>query len=59
MAAVMQLEIDPAAKADIDKCETQLARYLSGELDEDVFGSSASTTASTANARAATTRWSG
>lgn len=33
----MQLEIDPAAKADIDKFETQLARYLSGELDEDVF----------------------
>jgi sulfite reductase beta subunit-like hemoprotein len=30
-------EIDPAAIADIDKFETQLSRYLSGELEEDVF----------------------
>ncbi len=29
--------IDPAMVADIRKFETQLARYLSGELDEDVF----------------------
>ena len=31
-------EIDPARPAaDIDKFETQLARYLAGDLDEDVF----------------------
>ena len=30
-------EIDPAARADIDKFERQLARYLAGELEEDVF----------------------
>jgi sulfite reductase (ferredoxin) len=30
-------EIDPAAKADIDKFERQLDLYLKGELDEDVF----------------------
>jgi sulfite reductase beta subunit-like hemoprotein len=29
--------LDPAMVADIRKFETQLARYLSGELDEDVF----------------------
>jgi sulfite reductase (ferredoxin) len=29
--------IDPAAQADIDKFEVQLARYLSGELEEDAF----------------------
>jgi sulfite reductase (ferredoxin) len=33
----MQLEIDPAQLADIEKFEVQLARYLSGELEEDVF----------------------
>lgn len=31
------LSIDAAAAADIAKFETQLARYLAGELDEDVF----------------------
>src|SRR5437773_1489592 len=30
-------EINPAARADIDKFERQLARYLAGELEEDVF----------------------
>ncbi|MBW3668615.1 MAG: nitrite/sulfite reductase, partial [Actinobacteria bacterium] len=30
-------EIDPAALRDIEKFETQLALYLKGELDEDVF----------------------
>jgi sulfite reductase beta subunit-like hemoprotein len=30
-------EIDPAARADIDKFRTQLDLYLNGELDEDVF----------------------
>src|SRR3954469_2385524 len=34
---MLQREIDPAQQADIDKFETQLARYLSGELEEDVF----------------------
>src|SRR3954449_8733817 len=34
---MLQREIDPAQLADIDKFETQLARYLTGELDEDVF----------------------
>ncbi len=29
--------IDPAMQADIDKFERQLDRYLSGDLDEDVF----------------------
>src|SRR5688572_23246789 len=33
----MQLEIDPAQLADIEKFEVQLGRYLSGELEEDVF----------------------
>ncbi|MEA3055750.1 MAG: hypothetical protein QOD30_1182 [Actinomycetota bacterium] len=33
----MQLEIDPAQLADIEKFERMLARYLAGELDEDVF----------------------
>jgi sulfite reductase (ferredoxin) len=33
----MQLEIDPAQLADIEKFETQLQRYLDGDLDEDVF----------------------
>src|SRR5688500_9540454 len=30
-------EIDPEARRDIEKFETQLALYLKGELDEDVF----------------------
>src|SRR5205807_5901064 len=30
-------EIDPAAKADIQKFERQLELYLNGELEEDVF----------------------
>jgi sulfite reductase beta subunit-like hemoprotein len=34
---VLQREIDPAQLADIAKFETQLARYLAGELEEDVF----------------------
>src|SRR3954465_15450148 len=34
---MLQREIDPAQQADIDKFETQLARYLSGDLEEDVF----------------------
>ena len=33
----MTHQIDPAARADIDKFEQQLALYLAGELDEDVF----------------------
>ena len=34
---MMQVEIDPAAAADISKFETQLSRYLAGDLEEDVF----------------------
>ncbi|HEV3226542.1 MAG TPA: nitrite/sulfite reductase [Acidimicrobiales bacterium] len=34
---MLQREIDPAQLADIEKFETQLGRYLSGELDDDVF----------------------
>jgi sulfite reductase beta subunit-like hemoprotein len=34
---MLQREIDPAQQADIDKFETQLARYLSGDLEDDVF----------------------
>jgi len=34
---MIHAEIDPAAQADIDKFETQLARYLAGDLDEDAF----------------------
>ncbi len=34
---MLQREIDPAQLADIAKFETQLARYLAGELDDDVF----------------------
>ncbi|MFP5255692.1 MAG: nitrite/sulfite reductase [Acidimicrobiia bacterium] len=30
-------EIDPEIRADIEKFEVQLARYLAGELDEDAF----------------------
>ncbi|MEN3272916.1 MAG: hypothetical protein V7636_1677 [Actinomycetota bacterium] len=33
----MQLEIDPAQLADIEKFERMLAKYLAGELEEDVF----------------------
>jgi sulfite reductase (ferredoxin) len=33
----MQLEMDPAQLADIEKFEVQLKRYLSGELEEDAF----------------------
>jgi len=34
---VLQREIDPALAADIEKFDVQLQRYLSGELEEDVF----------------------
>ena len=34
---MLQREIDPALRADIEKFETQLARYLAGDLEEDVF----------------------
>jgi sulfite reductase beta subunit-like hemoprotein len=34
---MLQREIDPAQLADIAKFETQLTRYLAGELDDDVF----------------------
>jgi sulfite reductase beta subunit-like hemoprotein len=34
---VLQREIDPALAADIDKFDVQLQRYLSGELEEDIF----------------------
>ena len=34
---MLQREIDPEIRADIEKFETMLARYLAGELDEDVF----------------------
>src|SRR4051794_615304 len=34
---MLQREIDPAQLADIAKFETQLTRYLKGELDDDVF----------------------
>src|ERR1700750_198208 len=34
---MLQREIDPAQLADIEKFETQLARYLVGDLEEDVF----------------------
>ena len=34
---MLQREIDPAQLADIEKFEAQLARYLAGELEEDVF----------------------
>jgi sulfite reductase (ferredoxin) len=36
-ASIDGIDIDPAMVADIRKFETQLARYLAGELDEDVF----------------------
>src|SRR5256885_1585494 len=34
---MLQREIDPAQLADITKFETQLGRYLAGDLDDDVF----------------------
>lgn len=34
---MLEREIDPAAAADIAKFEEMLARYLDGDLDEDVF----------------------
>ena len=34
---MLQREIDPEAQDDIEKFETQLARYLSGDLEEDAF----------------------
>jgi len=34
---VLQREIDPEIRADIEKFEEQLARYLAGDLDEDAF----------------------
>ena len=34
---MLQREIEPAQAADIDKFEVMLARYLSGDLDEDIF----------------------
>jgi sulfite reductase beta subunit-like hemoprotein len=34
---MLQREIDPEALDDIEKFETQLARYLSGDLEEDAF----------------------
>ena len=34
---MLQREIDPAQLADITKFETQLGRFLAGELDDDVF----------------------
>jgi sulfite reductase beta subunit-like hemoprotein len=34
---MLQREIDPAQLADIAKFETQLSRYLAGDLDDDVF----------------------
>src|SRR5215831_19815727 len=34
---MLQREIDPAQLADIEKFETQLARYLAGDLEDDVF----------------------
>src|SRR6187431_552604 len=34
---MLQREIDPEIRADIEKFERQLARYLAGDLDEDVF----------------------
>lgn len=36
-ASMDGVDVDPAMVADIRKFETQLARYLAGDLDEDVF----------------------
>src|SRR5438309_300348 len=37
LSLVMQLDIDPGQLADIEKFDTQLKAYLSGELDPEVF----------------------
>ena len=34
---MLQREIDPEMRADVEKFETQLARYLAGDLEEDAF----------------------
>jgi sulfite reductase beta subunit-like hemoprotein len=34
---MLQREIDPDIRADVEKFEVQLARYLSGDLEEDAF----------------------
>ncbi len=34
---MLQREIDPAQLADIEKFETQLERYLAGDLEDDIF----------------------
>lgn len=34
---MLQREIDPEIRADVEKFEVQLARYLSGDLEEDAF----------------------
>jgi len=34
---MLQREIDPAQLADIEKFETQLGRYLAGDLEDDIF----------------------
>ncbi len=34
---MLQREIDPEIRADVEKFEAQLARYLSGDLEEDAF----------------------
>src|SRR5512134_329329 len=34
---MLQREVDPAQLRDIEKFEVQLGRYLSGDLEEDVF----------------------
>ena len=34
---MLQREIDPETRADIEKFEVQLARYQSGDLEEDAF----------------------
>ncbi len=34
---MLQREIDPEIRADVEKFEEQLARYLAGELEEDAF----------------------
>src|SRR3954466_10560898 len=37
MSRMLQREIDPEVRADIEKFEVQLARYLAGDLEEDAF----------------------
>ena len=34
---MLQREIDPEIRADVEKFEVQLARYLAGDLEEDAF----------------------